>query len=520
MVKIKSLMLVRIILVTLIMVAGPFVLSIEKTPFYTIFALFYLATLIYALLRKTRIPLHIQAYLQIVVDTILETAIIHYTGGVDSVYAFLYAPTIVASGVVISSRAAKVIAGTSSLFYGILSGLEYFAVVPPVYYIGSSYNIGLRAVVIIVAFRIIIFCLVGYLSSYLAYQLSSETTELLRLRNLSDIILRNISSGVLTLDVRSEVIYANPRAGEILGRDAEGIYWPSLMWKDPDPNSINWFIAQARKSSGTEMDVIRPDGKRLILSFSYADLLDERDRVIGGVLTFIDLTPLKEMELEIRQQEKLSAMGEMAVGIAHEIRNPLGSIRGALEVLKEKGRFQGEGEKLVDIIFKEGDRLNCIIEDFLKYARERRAPVKYEDMGNLVEEVWLLIGQDKRWHKGIELEKKLTPSSIILEIDPGQIRQVFYNLFINALEAMPRGGRIEVDIKGGEEKTTIIVKDNGAGMAEEEVSKIFQRFYSTKSYGLGMGLPITRRIIESHRGIIELHSEKGKGTTVTIVLPK
>lgn len=522
--KIKTLMFVRLVLVTMVMATGPFVLKIEKTAFYTIFAIFYFTTFIYAGLLKTRISAYLQAYLQIIVDTILETAIIHYTGGVDSVYAFLYAPSIVASGVVISSQAAKIVAGLSSIFYGAVSGLEYLGFIPPVHDTGTTYNIGLRAVVLIVSFRIVIFYLLGYLSSYLAYRLSHESVELVKLRNLSDIILRNISSGVLTLDTSSRIVYANPKARDILGsaveEDIKGIYWPNLILKEPNKERIDRFLLQARQPSGAEIDILHPSGRRLILCFSYADIIDERNRAIGGVLTFIDLTPLKELELEIRQREKLSMMGEVAIGIAHEIRNPLGSIRGALEVLREKGRFQGEGEKLVEIVFKESDRLNRVIEDFLKYTKERRPSVKYEDLGELIDEIWLLIRQDKRWHKGIELEKRLAPPVIVLEVDPEQMKQVFYNLFINSLEAMPYGGKIDVDIKGDSGKVTITVKDNGAGIPKGEMGKLFQRFYSTKSYGLGMGLSITRRIIESHHGTIDLQSEEGKGTTVTIVLPR
>lgn len=520
--KIKTLISVRLILVTLVMVTGSFALRVEWIPFYFIFAVFYFLTFIYAVLLRTKFPLSLNAYIQIIIDIILETAIIHYAGGANSVYALLYAPSIVAGGVVVSSRAARTIAGLSSIFYGAVSWLEYFSIIKPVGGAEVLYKEGIAAVLFIISFRIIIFCLIGYLSSYLSYHLSRKSMELTRLRNLSDIILKKISSGVLTVDNNFNVAYVNPMAQKILEREEKDLfnrYWPSIFWERPEMEAINKFVINAKSLSGVEIDILKQDGKKIILNCTYSDLVDEKNNVIGGVLTFIDLTPLKELELEICQREKLSAMGEMAVSIAHEIRNPMASIRGAIEVLLEQGRFQGEGEKLVEVIFKEMDRLNHVIGDFLKYAKERKQAVKYEDLGKLIDEVWLLVKQGERWNKKIELEKKLNPEQIICEINQDQMKQVFYNLFVNALEAMPQGGKIQIDIKEESGKVIIGIKDNGIGISKEEIGRIFERFYSTKSYGLGMGLAITRKIIESYHGTITLASEQGKGTTVTIILP-
>lgn len=522
-IRIKGLIAVRLILVTIITIAGPFILNIEKVPFYTIFASFYLVSLIYVILLKTNLSLSFQAYLQIIIDTILETAIIHCTGGVDSVYAFLYMPSIITAGVVISSRAAKTLAGLSSIFYIAITGMEYSGIIAPVLGAEALYKEGLFVVMLIVFFRVIIFCLVGYLSSYLAYNLAKERVELVKMKNLSDVILKNISSGVLTLDKDLYIIYANPMAQRLLGRAEKeiiGAYLPGLIWERPDMGMVDRFITHARTSGSAEIDVVRRDGKRLNLCFSYADLMDHMGKVIGGVLTFIDLTPIKELEQEVCQREKLSAMGEMAIGIAHQMRNPMASIRGALEVLKEKGLFQTEEGGLVDVVFKEIDRLNSIIEDFLMYAKERKPGVRFSEIGELIDKVWLLVKQDEKWRKDIILERKLVPEHIVIQIDPDRIKQVFYNLFINALEAMPYGGKINVDVTEETQRVKIVVRDNGIGIPKERLDKIFQRFYSTKSGGLGVGLAITHRIIESHRGTIELQSEEGKGTTVTIVLPK
>lgn len=521
--KLKVLMIMRLVIVTLVLVAGSLVLQVERGPFYAIIAVFYFVTLLYAVLLRFRFPVYPLAYIQIIIDIILETVVIHYAGGADSVYAFLYIPSIVAGGVIISERAAKAIAGLTSVFYGALSGLEFIDIIHPIPGAELIYKEGPWTIMFIVCFRIIIFCLVGYLSSYLSRHLYEERSALLRLRNLTDLVLNNISSGVITMDSNDKLIYINPTAQGILGKkdkDLTGIYWPTLFWEKADKDIIDRFVVQAKTHSGIEIDILRPDGKRIILGCNYSPLSDEMDRNIGGVITFRDLTLLKELELEIRQRERLSGMGELAVGIAHELRNPMASIRGSLEVLKERGSFQGENEKMVDVIFKESDRLNRIIEDFLKYAKEKRPEVRYEDLGQLINEVWLLLRHQGRWSEQAELEKRINPPRIMLHIDPEQIKQVFYNLFINALEAMPEGGKITVDLVEDPGQIVIHVKDTGIGMSKDEIGKIFQRFYSTKSYGLGMGLAITRRIVEAHQGTINLQSERGKGTVVMVTLPK
>jgi signal transduction histidine kinase len=248
--------------------------------------------------------------------------------------------------------------------------------------------------------------------------------------------------------------------------------------------------------------------------------MDERDSIIGSVITFMDITLLKDFEIELRQREKLGAMGEMAISIAHEIRNPMAAIRGALEVLQEKGKLRDEGEKLIEVVFKETDRLNHIVEDFLKYAKEKELNVRYEDIWKLIDEVWLLIRQSEKWNANIKLEKKLNKARFIIKIDPDRIKQVFYNLFINSMDAMPFGGKIYVDINDIGDKTTIIVKDTGLGMPKDRLNNIFRSYYSTKKEGLGVGLKISKRIIESHKGSIELQSKEGEGTAVIIILPK
>ena len=520
--KLKVLMIVRLVLVTLAMVAGALVLPVEPVRFYAIIAVFYLVTFIYAVLLRARFPVYQLAYLQIIIDIVLETVIIHYSGGADSIYAFLYIPSIVAAGVIISGRAARTISGISSILYGTISILEYFNIYFPVHPT-ALYSEGFYPFLFIISFRIAIFCLVGYLSSNLSYRLSHQLTELYKLRNLSDIILNNVSGGVITLDVNFRIVHLNPGAGKILGQTEtdilNGKYWPVLFWPEPDIEVIDRFVIAARSSGGAEIALVRQDGGKVVLNCSYTDLSDERNNIIGGVLTFMDLTPLKNLEKELRQREKLSAKGEIAMNMAHELRNPMASIRGALEVLNEKGYFHKTEEKLVDVIFRESDRLNRVIKDFLRYDKKQLTPVRPNRLEELINDTWLLVSQGRPGRKNIELEKYIYPSQLVWPIDPDEGKQVFYNLIVNAQEAMPRGGRIRIEVTEEAGRIKISVSDNGIGMKKEDLDRVFEQFHSTKPYGLGMGLSIIRKLIEKYHGTIDIKSGKRKGTTIIINLP-
>ena len=521
--KLKALMVVRLILVTVALVAGSLILRVERIPFYSIIAVFYFATLIYSILIYYKFPLHILAYIQIIIDTILETIIIHYSGGADSVFVFLYAVSIISAGIMISSRAAKMIAGFGSVLYGLLAILEFTGIISPVATAELFYKEGYWVMTYIVSFKIIVICLIGYLSSYLSSHLYQEHSALMRLRNLTDLILNNIASGVITIDSQDRIIYINPMGISILGSTQQEVinsYWPNLFWEKIDKDKINDFLENAKTDKGMEFDITRLDGKKRILGCNYSFLSDEKNKIVGGVITFRDLTIVKELELEIRQREKLSAMGELAINIAHELRNPLASMKGSLEVLKERGCFQDESGKLVEIIFKESNRLNKIIEDFLKYARNSKPRVKRENIVELLEEVWLLLKHQGRWSQDIDLKKNIIPKKIILSIDPEQMKQVFYNILINSLESMPKGGKIYVNMIAELKNVKIIIKDTGCGFLEKDEEKVFRHLYSTKVHGSGIGLTITKRIIESHGGKITIKSSEKSGTEVTIILPK
>jgi len=298
--KLKALMVIRLIVVTLALIAGSLVLQLGRKPFYILIAAFYFVSIIYSVLSYSKKFLYILAYLQIIIDIILETVVIHYTGGAVSIYAFLYIPSIVAAGIVVSPNAAKMIALLSSLLYGVLSLLELVCIIPSIMCTQTAYGGGAWFIIFVTSFRIIIFCLVGYLSSYLSRAVYQGQTALAKLHSLVDFVFNNISNGVITIDKNDRIIYSNPYAQEFLGQAGKiiiGTYWPILFWKEVDNTVKNNFILQAKGPKGAELNIQKQDGSSITLRCNYSQIADKKGRFSGCLITFKDITILKELEL-------------------------------------------------------------------------------------------------------------------------------------------------------------------------------------------------------------------------------
>jgi two-component system sensor histidine kinase HydH len=227
---------------------------------------------------------------------------------------------------------------------------------------------------------------------------------------------------------------------------------------------------------------------------------------------------LFQTEEQLRRADRLSALGELSAGMAHEIRNPLGAIKGAVEILKDDYSPDEAKYEFIGILIKETDRLNRIVQEFLGFARPKIPEFQPADVNEAIESVLTLTAQESR-KAGVMVEKRLDPSIGKRSIDAGMLKQAFLNLILNAIQAMPNGGilTIESSIQG----RVLIVKisDTGTGIPEENRKKLFSPFFTTKKSGTGLGLAITYRIIENHRGTIDVASEPGKGTTFTVKIP-
>lgn len=227
---------------------------------------------------------------------------------------------------------------------------------------------------------------------------------------------------------------------------------------------------------------------------------------------------LFQTEEQLRRADRLSALGELSAGMAHEIRNPLGSIKGAVEILRDDYGPEDAKYEFIQILLKETDRLNHIVQEFLGFARPKQPELQQADLNEAIESVLALTALEAK-KAGVKVEKRLDPSIGIRSLDVSLLRQAFLNLVLNAIQATDKGGVLTVVSALREDSIEITVADTGIGISEENRKKLFSPFFTTRKNGTGLGLAITYRIIENHRGTIDVESEPGKGTTFMIRLP-
>jgi len=274
----------------------------------------------------------------------------------------------------------------------------------------------------------------------------------------------------------------------------------------------------------------RKDGGALVLGMTVSPLKNENGQQIGGVWIFQDLTRIRKMELEIEHKKRLATIGEMAAGMAHEIRNPLASLSGSMQVLSRDPRLDDEeSHRLMEIALRETERLNGIITAFLLYARPSPLNKKRWDINQLVRDTLSLLRQGNEYQENIDIQSNLAPGGLEAVVDADQIRQVFWNLSINACQAMPQGGRLTVTTrhvtirpdKRSPESAWVEVtfSDDGHGIQKEHMDKIFYPFFTTKDRGSGLGLSIVHRVIDTHQGRVHVESQPGEGTRFILLLP-
>jgi two-component system sensor histidine kinase PilS (NtrC family) len=337
-------------------------------------------------------------------------------------------------------------------------------------------------------------------------------------------VIDNIPSGIISTGNRGEVNLINDTACGILGVTRE----------EASGRPIGEILAGIESLTGPEerdrarharpeIRFRRPDGEEIHLGFSSSRMKDPEGNPIGQVFIFQDLTPIKQMEERVRIADRLAGVGELAAGLAHEIRNPLASIAGSSQLLRESPGVPGEeATALLEIIERESRRLNGLITDFLTYAGPSARNVQSVDVAGLVGDVAEAIRAGEARDAGVSI---VLPAmrEMSVEGDPEQLRQVVWNLVRNALQASPRGGRILVDvfeqIRQGTRYVVATVSDSGPGIAPQDLGRIFNPFFTTKGGGTGLGLSISQRIVHSHKGFIEVRSVPGKGSTFSVFLP-
>jgi len=473
----------------------------------------------------------LQAHLQLIVDTLLVAWLIHSSGGIQSPFSALYLVTIFIASALLARRSIYAISILSALLY---SALIAFGHGPAVTQDSPSFVGDLlpRDVLFRVILNLFAIFVVAILSSQLserlrhsAAQLATTARSLANLRAFNERIIDSIHSGLVTIDLAGNIITFNRAAEEITGYRFTQVSGSPLNIVFGDlTEQIQLSMAAIERGNRPprlEMDARTADGRAIHLGFSIALLVGESGERTGYVIAFQDLTEVVKLEREMRRQDRLVALGKMAAAIAHEIRNPLASMRGSVQLLQSELNLTEEQNHLMNIVIRESDRLNQIISDFLSYARPAPSrPVLIDLKQELAETVKLLRNSPEVTDKQVIIER-YPPGPVIYRADSNQMRQVFWNLTRNCLQAMPDGGSLVISLKIAEgNQIEVTFKDTGIGMNEEQVERIFEPFNSYRRGGTGLGMAIVYQIISDHNGRIFVDSQPGKGTSVTILLPE
>lgn len=485
-------------------------------------------TVIYALARTFSKALLFQARLQFVIDILLVTWLVWTTDVIHSPYIAVYIVVIAASSLFLSPRDAVVISvGCAVAFTASALAVLNGASQPQT---RALLEAGRAETFQSIGLFDIAFLVVGLLSARLAerqsrsdVRLKAAKQSLASLRALHERIVESIRSGVVTTDLQGQIYTFNAAAEEITGYNQADVRGQdaSIFFGE-----IKEIIADSTHTGGAgeasprfEADCLTADGLRLRLGFSVSPLFSETGDNTGTVITFQDLTQIRALEEASRRQDRLAAIGRMAASIAHEIRNPLAAMRGSIQMLRADMEGESSQTELMEIILRESDRLNRIISDFLNYARPRSIIQSKVDIGELLRQTFTLLRNSSEIGDGQIIKEEVPASPVLINADSEQLQQVFWNLARNALQAMPTGGTLRAGVeRHSQNRLRIAFSDTGRGMTPEQVEHLFEPFSSTTG-GTGLGLSIVYQIIRDHGGTINVRSQEGKGTTITIELP-
>jgi two-component system sensor histidine kinase PilS (NtrC family) len=537
--KLKWLIATRAVISTLLL-GGALVLqliapgSLLVDPFFFLIALTYALTLMYAatLQLVDRLPWLVD--FQLAADALIISAFVYVTGGVTSYFSSLYVLPVIAASIVRFRRGGVFVATLSAVIYVAIVFAQYAStpgLVPALWLTGDRVTLPPASVAqYTVGLNVFGFFAVAALSGSLAEnfraasaRLQQASTRIADLQALNQHVIDSLPSGLVTTDISRRVLTFNHAAKAITGLSpAAAVGRPVAEVLQFSPSIMETLEQGLVDSSARRLDLKfrTTDGRYIDIGLGMTHLETPGGRA-GVLVTFQDLTAVKKLERDARMQQRLAAVGEMAAGIAHEIRNPLASMSGSIQILRQELPLSPEQEQLMDIVLRESERLNETIRSFLAYARPQRFAIARFDLRRALNDAALLLRNSAEVREGHRIEVDSPDAPLWYEADESQIKQIIWNLATNGLRAMPSGGCLRLigaaDAESG--GVMLTVADEGIGIAAEQLDSLFQPFHGHFAKGTGLGLAIVHRIVTDYHGEIQVSSREGEGTAVSVRLP-
>ena len=534
--KLRWLITVRAVISTVLLGSATFAQitapgSFPVDPLFILIGLTYALTAFYAATLRLSDRYRWLVDVQLAGDALVVSAFIYFTGGISSYFSSLYVLPIVAAATVQLRRGGLLVATLSAVLYGGVVLTQYLTaagllhdpwlvspVLPPRSVAEYTYVLNVFG-----------FFAVAWLSGSLAegvrasgVRLEQASHQIADLQALNQHVIDSLPSGLATTDNTGRILTFNRAAEHITGQPFAAVLGRPIseVLQLPE-DSIGVLTAASDGGRGRRMDAhyVRA-GQHIEIGLSAAYLETPGGRA-GYLVNFQDVTDLKKLERDARLQQRLAAVGEMAAGIAHEIRNPLASMSGSIQILRQELPLSTEQGQLMDIVLRESERLNTTIGSFLAYARPQKFAIARFDVRRALNDAALLLRNSAEVHEGHVIDVDVPPTELWYEADEGQIKQIVWNLATNGLRAMPDGGRLRLigAIDPASEAVLMIVQDEGVGIPPEELDALFQPFHGQFVKGSGLGLAIVHRIVTDYNGEIQVSSQLGRGTAVTVRLP-
>jgi len=509
--------------------------SFAVDPFFFLIGLTYALTITYALTVRYVDDYRWLVDVQLAGDALIVSAFIYVTGGITSYFTSLYVLPIVAASTVQFRRGGMLVATLGTVLYVGLVVAQYMAAAgllndPWL----TRYALALPSPSVArytVALNVFGFFAVALLSGSLADSLKSAgarlqqaSTQIADLRALNQHVIDSLPSGLATTDQSDRILTFNRAAQAITGVSFQSAVGRPIGEVMQLPAPVNDAIHHGLREPGThrhEFWFRSPDGRGDIEVGLSATHLETPGGRAGFLFTFQDVTNIKKLERDAAIQQRLAAVGEMAAGIAHEIRNPLASMSGSIQILRQELPLSAEQEQLMDIVLRESERLNTTIRSFLAYARPQRFQIQRFDVRRALNDAALLLRNSAEVQDSHEIVLDVPPGELWYEADEGQIKQIIWNLATNGLRAMPDGGRLRLTgaTESASEGVALTVEDEGIGIPAAELEGLFQPFNGRFAKGSGLGLAIVHRIVADYHGEIRVNSQQGVGTSVSVRLP-